>query len=183
MTHQAERAQDIMELLVVFDDEEAPDGFMTIHSTPSGFKANFDQMLSSYMESRSNNVHLAYRRREKGENGPAICGVCVVYVGRGETLPGGYRQVRSPNGHPANIVPKSQGVYLCAKLQAAAGGSAAQSGLTEGRGIGMSYDGYSLEPAIQDVCVICAGKNEQPPEGFTLVRKSLNTRALALRVG
>ena len=46
----------------------------------------------------------------------------------------------------------------------------------------MSYDGYSLEPAIQDVCVICAGKNEQPPEGFTLVRKSLNTRALALKV-
>ena len=53
---EAERARDVMEIAVVFSPEEAPEGFMTIMYTPSGQKANFDQMQSSWPQSTSNSV-------------------------------------------------------------------------------------------------------------------------------
>ena len=65
---EAERARDVMEIAVVFSPEEAPEGFMTIMYTPSGQKANFDQMQSSYLQSSKSNVYLSYRRRDRGEH-------------------------------------------------------------------------------------------------------------------
>ena len=44
---EAERARDIMDMAVVFSNDEAPDGFMTVTMTPSGHKANFDQLQYS----------------------------------------------------------------------------------------------------------------------------------------
>ena len=40
--------------------------------TYDGAKANLDQMQHSALESKSNAVFLAFRRRERGELGPAI---------------------------------------------------------------------------------------------------------------
>jgi hypothetical protein len=76
---EAERARDIMDIAVVFGNDEPPDGFMTIMHTPNGNSARFDQMQMSGLESnRNSNVYLAYRRRDRDEHGPAISAIEVL---------------------------------------------------------------------------------------------------------
>lgn len=72
---EAERARDVMDIAIVFGNEEPPDGHMTIMHTPNGNVARFDQMQMSGLESRNSNVYLTYRRRDRDEHGPAISSI------------------------------------------------------------------------------------------------------------
>lgn len=41
-----------------------------------------DGVCLSSLEAKSNSVYLCYRRRERGELGPAICDIDVIYKGK-----------------------------------------------------------------------------------------------------
>ena len=117
---EAERARDIMDMAVVFSNDEAPDGFMTVTMTPSGHKANFDQLqYSTPLQSTKSNVYLCYRRRDHGEHGPAIAAVDVVNKSKNEVPPPGFELIeKTPNGKSANLVPSSsRGVYIAVRRQ------------------------------------------------------------------
>lgn len=72
---EAERARDVMDIAIVFGNDEPPDDHMTIMHTPNGNAARFDQMQMSGLESRNSNVYISYRRRDRDEHGPAISSI------------------------------------------------------------------------------------------------------------
>jgi len=177
-----ERARDLMELTLIFGDEDEFDdrfeGFVTIKHTYEGKRANLDQLSYSALESKASNVHLAFKRREPGDLRPAISNIDIVYTNVGRPAPGYTLIETTLTGRSANLVPSSsKGVFLAVRRQDAGVIASGAASWEEGA----SRYAHHLEPAVQDVSVVLVGKGEAAPPQFELLDKKLNTRGMATK--
>lgn len=116
----------------------------------------------------------------------------MIYKSKGEVAPPGFELIEfTESGKSASIVPSStKGVFLAIRRQDASERSEKRRLTDVGNDDDDDIvsdeeeevdDGFGLEAAIQDVCIILVGKGEEPPEGFALIDKPLNTRNFSVK--
>nr|XP_036231974.1 DENN domain-containing protein Crag isoform X2 [Bactrocera oleae] len=127
-------------------DEEVPDGYEVLETTPSGLPANLN-----HGSMRSTECYIYYKR---GKDRPPLVDIGVLYEGHERIMPDAEIVAETPGGRIANVNNSSSKIYLTYRRA--------------------RPDMPCNELVVTDLCVIVHSKGERPPHAFCLIYKTLN---------
>ena len=179
---ESERAEEIVDVSIAFEDDlerETPPGYAVLSHSAEGRSGALDQSLVHTSRSAHRDAYLVYRRRGDdplARSMPAVCDISIVYHGRKELCPDGYRLVRTTHtGRDANLVPAgsaSTASFLAVRYQHKGARNSVASG-TPATAATWRLPAernwqWHLEPALLDLAVVCAGHGERAPAGYAI---------------
>ncbi|XP_049310998.1 DENN domain-containing protein Crag isoform X2 [Bactrocera dorsalis] len=127
-------------------DEEVPDGYEVLETTPTGLPANLN-----HGSMRSTECYIYYKR---GKDRPPLVDIGVLYDGHERIMSDAEIVAETPGGRIANVNNSSSKIYLTYRRA--------------------RPDMPCNELVVTDLCVIVQSKGERPPHAFCLIYKTLN---------
>ncbi|XP_011179058.1 DENN domain-containing protein Crag isoform X2 [Zeugodacus cucurbitae] len=127
-------------------DEEVPEGYEVLETTPTGLPANLN-----HGSMRSTECYIYYKR---GKDRPPLVDIGVLYDGHERIMSDAEIVAETPGGRIANVNNSSSKIYLTYRRA--------------------RPDMPCNELVVTDLCVIVQSKGERPPHAFCLIYKTLN---------
>ncbi|XP_017484119.1 PREDICTED: DENN domain-containing protein 4C isoform X2 [Rhagoletis zephyria] len=127
-------------------DEEVPDGYEVLETTPTGLPANLN-----HGSMRTTECYIYYRR---GKDRPPLVDIGVLYDGHERIMSDAEIVTETPGGRIANVNNSSSKIFLTYRRA--------------------RPDMPCNELVVTDLCVIVQSKGEKPPHAFCLIYKTLN---------
>ncbi|XP_036319544.1 DENN domain-containing protein Crag isoform X3 [Rhagoletis pomonella] len=127
-------------------DEEVPDGYEVLETTPTGLPANLN-----HGSMRTTECYIYYRR---GKDRPPLVDIGVLYDGQERIMSDAEIVTETPGGRIANVNNSSSKIFLTYRRA--------------------RPDMPCNELVVTDLCVIVQSKGEKPPHAFCLIYKTLN---------
>ncbi|XP_067639597.1 DENN domain-containing protein Crag isoform X2 [Eurosta solidaginis] len=127
-------------------DEEVPEGYEVLDTTPTGLPANLN-----HGSMRTTECYIYYKR---GKDRPPLVDIGVLYDGHERIMSDAEIVAETPGGRIANVNNSSSKIFLTYRRA--------------------RPDMPCNELVVTELCVIIQSKGEKPPHAFCLIYKTLN---------